>query len=970
MHRDRNMTGRRAPRAGALLALAISLVSALPRLCGAEEAPVALALPHSIQPQAACKVDPRILFALAQQRRSEVSLSQVGRQIVMLGTSEDALTFPVLMRTTLDDAQLASLGAPPDSRAGDIVTATVRAADIDRLASDPGVLAIEASAWLAPTLDMSIPDTRANLVNQADPPAGYNGQGVLYGLVDDGIDISHEDFKDEQGKSRILYIWDHFTDGNPPAGFGYGREYTKAQIDAGQANGFVDVGGHGAHVAGISVGDGSSRPDRKYRGVAWKADIIAVRNGYCDLFCYGGGIPPWGGANSKGAVDGMTYLLQKKQQLGRPLVVNQSQGTMMGPHDGSTLLEAAYDNMIEQQGLIVCIAAGNDEQAGWHGQADVSPGGQGNIVLQHDTSQGAAATLVWECWYKEGDAFSWQLSSPGGGTVTLPAVVDPPDAYPGVIIPGAHSDTLFYWTTTSTAVNSQGYASFFLQNRRLGVQGGAWTVRAVAANQLPRGGVVDLYCERNQHNLAVTQGVNTDAIVGMPGSCARAITVASHNTKLSWTASDGNTYNALNENPLGDISSFSSWGPLRGGALKPDLCAPGAWIMSVLANGHQQDAAQIDPDMKHMIISGTSMATPHVSGAIALMLQKKPTLTPTEAKQILTDTARTDGFTGTVPNKKFGYGKLDVKAAVDAVGVGPLVCASTAGDANGDAAVNILDVVCVVNDILDTVHLDDGGRACADMDESTVIDITDVLQIVNVILSPGAAARSLDSPAPAVRWSQSANEDAVQVTFPGTEVGGVQMRLVLPRGCAVSGGPRLRGASEGSVIRGSERVGVLTVVAYQPSGVPLASGDRDVVVELPIEKRWEGGQDAASARVTQVVLSDVRGGRLAGVEQVPGRDPLVAPLTTGAGPRSEPNPTPGVSTIRYLLPANGEVALTVYDAGGRLVRCLWSGWQMSGDHSVVWDGRDDRGRRVPAGAYYVRVEGGGATASTKVLVLR
>ncbi|MFN8547303.1 MAG: S8 family serine peptidase [Candidatus Eisenbacteria bacterium] len=770
---------------------------------------------------AARKIDPRILLTMAQPRKTPDGLKEMGKRLPILGTSATDLRFPVLIRSSLSDRELAALGAPPDSRAGDITTAEVDQNDLVRLASDPRLQVIEASYWLEPTLDVSVPEIRAPQVWNGSP--GFNGEGVLVGLLDDGVDVNHQDFLDDQSHSRIEFIWDHFREGAAPSGFNYGKEYTRAQIDANQADEFQDTGGHGAHVASTAMGDGSSNAN-KYRGVAWKAGLVAVRNGYCDLFCYGGGVPPWGNSSSKGSIDGLNYLLQKKTALGKPMVVNQSQGVMMGPHDGTTLLEQAYNNLVTNNGLIICIAAGNDEEAGWHGRKTVGNGQTVTFQMAHtqDNGGGVQAFLNYEAWTKQGDRCHWRLTTPSNETLDIDATTQGNDVL-GVIAP-AHQDTIFFFAAADHAVNHQGYLSIAVQNRRQGAATGVWKLDATA-EQVTAGGQVDVYLERNQFNFTVTgDALNTDGIVGMPGTATGAITVASYTTKISWASQDG----TVGPNPpptVGAISSFSSWGPRRDGAQKPDISAPGEWIMAVKAAEHQQAPNQTDPDGKHMIISGTSMATPHVTGVIALMLQKKPNLTPTEAKTTLAQTARHDGFTGQGWNKQFGNGKVDAKAAVDALG-GASNCATRSGDANQDNAVNVLDLVATVNDILGTTPLGT-GRSCADINGDNQIRVDDVVSIVNLILaglrggsddlalSNGDAV--LDTTTP-LAWAESIDASTFRFAFEAGRVGGVQMTYILPRGYEASGQPRLIGAAPGTSIQTHEANGQTMLVAYSAKG--------------------------------------------------------------------------------------------------------------------------------------------------------
>jgi hypothetical protein len=139
--------------------------------------------------------------------------------------------------------------------------------------------------------------------------------------------------------------------------------------------------------------------------------------------------------------------------------------------------------------------------------------------------------------------------------------------------------------------------------------------------------------------------------------------VASYTTRRFWNAIDGGTYNFTDAVDPFNISPYSAFGPTRTGAQKPDITAPGSAIISTLsgdANPPYPDPL-IATDGKHLVLQGTSMAAPHVTGAIAMILQKYPTLTPAEVKQKLYDGAVEDTDTGAVPNATWGYGKLNLQ---------------------------------------------------------------------------------------------------------------------------------------------------------------------------------------------------------------------------------------------------------------------------------------------------------------------
>lgn len=949
----------------ACLAGSLALVGALPlalafsvSIASAEGAEQRLSLRNTFSAEAAHKVDPWLLLASSFPNRTPEGLKPLGRRLAILGTSANELRYPVLIRTSLADRELAALGAPVSSRVGDIVTSTVAERDLPRLAADHGVSYIEASYWLQSNLDLSTVEVRVPALRSSNPE--LTGTGVLYGLMDDGIDITHADFKNAQSQSRVLFVWDHYFNGTPPSGFNYGVEYSKAQIDAGQASQFVNEGGHGSHVAGISVGDGSSTDPPKYMGVAPNADIIAVRNGYCDLFCYGGGTPPWGDSSTKGSIDGLNYLLQKKTALGKPMVVNQSQGTMMGPHDGTTLFEATYNTLVTSNGLIICIAAGNDQESGWHGRK-TSTGSPVSFTLNQDTQQGASAILQFEAWVKAGDHFNWTLRSPGGSTININSNYTSSE-YPGQST--AHSDSVFFWATTSHPANQQGYVNVYMQNRRLGVEGGNWVLTANPENNRPAGGQVDVYAERNQYNFTVTDGLNLDAIVGMPGTSTGGICVASYTTKNSWAASDGGTYES--QATIGAISGFSSFGPRRDNAQKPDLSAPGEWIMSTFAAGHQQVPQQIDPDLKHMIISGTSMATPHVAGAVALMLQKDPTLTPTEVKQILQTTARHDGFTPAGWSKQFGFGKLDVKAAVDAVGGGGNNCATRSGDADQNNSVNVLDVVATVNDILTTIPLG-AGRVCADIDGNNLINVLDVVGIVTIILQGEPRPLADAAPSEPVAWNETFGEDEYRFTFDGNAVLGIQSTFIPPIGYELAGEPRLENAASGVELAHRAELGQHQLVVWNARGALGTEGRVSLVV--PITRSWDGGEDGSNFHVTTLLLAG-REGRELTLAESPSDEPALGDGVHSWIAETTPNPLRDITQISYNIERSGSASFVIYDASGRRVRELWNGWQLAGGHVLAWDGRNDQGHEVADGTYFARLVTATGASNQKLVVMK
>jgi subtilisin family serine protease len=161
----------------------------------------------------------------------------------------------------------------------------------------------------------------------------------------------------------------------------------------------------------------------------------------------------------------------------------------------------------------------------------------------------------------------------------------------------------------------------------------------------------------------------------MPGTAKNAITVGAWVSKKVWRSFD-NVDLEISGLTVGAAASFSNPGPSRDGRVKPEVCAPGQMIGSTYSadappNGAnsiwkgttQFPNAYILRDNRHAIGNGTSFAAPLVAGGVALMLQSNPMFDAAQIRNALTATADADNFTGTVPNNKWGYGKVDLNAA-------------------------------------------------------------------------------------------------------------------------------------------------------------------------------------------------------------------------------------------------------------------------------------------------------------------
>lgn len=595
------------------------------------------------------KIDPRLQLMMGAEVPHE-TLSWEGAPISPLSTRvvpHEPRRVRVMVRYTGEVQDVAALGIHIRSVAGDVLTGEVAIDQLSVLESAPNVRYVEAPRALVPDLDWSAAQVGATLVHTQALLGSrpYTGRGVIVGIIDNGIDFTHPDFRNPDGSSRILYLWDQSlmpigSEHSPPE-FGYGVEYTKDQIDAVLAGRVArshvrhqDNAGHGTHVAGIAAGNGQGtgdgRPAGTYVGMAPEADIIFVHN------VLGGATL----ADSVQTLEAMDYIFRRAVALGRPAVINLSQGMNGGSHDGTSLLSQGINNLLrEQPGRAVVKSAGNEYQWDCHAAGLVPVGN--TIEVEFRMPAGNRQPDFIELWYPAADRLTIALRLPDGSQTPWHEAGGPPTVH----------------------MSTNGNRSFILSelhnpnngDNRLFVQiesGLADTIQSGAWKLLLRGlqianGRFDAWIERTRRDAPeqprfTGRYVDRNRTISSPGNAHEVITV---------TAYDRN----------GNIADFASRGPTRDGRLKPDLGAPGVDIVSTLATGLEDQAARwnlLAPDGVHWAMSGTSTAAPHVAGLIALLFEYNPRYSAQKLKALLTAIARQDGYTNQVPNEVWGHGKV------------------------------------------------------------------------------------------------------------------------------------------------------------------------------------------------------------------------------------------------------------------------------------------------------------------------
>ncbi|MFC2082760.1 S8 family serine peptidase [Candidatus Bipolaricaulota bacterium] len=524
-------------------------------------------------------------------------------------------------------------GTPITASTGSIVGVSATAQQILDMAKDENVIYIEPSRRTSPTLDISL--STINAINAHSSTPAITGAGVIVGAIDTGIDYTHMDFRyDSDGdgleeSTRILAILDQ------SYGF-FGVEYSRQDIETDLANGHdssegivrqKDTDGHGTHVMGIAAGDGSSSPEG-FVGVAPEAWIVMVKSTYF----------------TSDILAGIEYIFDLADTLGLPAVVNLSLGGHEGPHDGTSLFEQGMDELVQGTGHVIVVSAGNEGDQAIH-TSDTLLGNSSSFRIDPD---GWNAEI--DMWYPGTSQFTVAITPPSG-----PAIVAPWGTDSGIV------QTTFgvvRLDNASAGANpNNGDHEVFI--RLSGLSGsGLWQIMVTDTGG--NGGRYDAWIVSGAG--AIVNG-DSSSTIDEPGNARDVITVGAFNTKAIWPSLSGNQ-NFLTEYPLGVLASFSSHGPTRDGRTKPEISAPGAWISAALSGDASWQGYLVNPDGVHTMELGTSMAAPHVSGAAALLLSIDPELTAEEVRTLLVDAATRDSFTGAVPNDRWGWGKLNVAAAV------------------------------------------------------------------------------------------------------------------------------------------------------------------------------------------------------------------------------------------------------------------------------------------------------------------
>ena len=480
------------------------------------------------------------------------------------------------------------------------------------------------------------------------------GKGTAIAILDSGVDYKHPDFRNADGSTRILAYWDqslpfipdHFSINNPyNLGIIFSEEDlnqlltdennffffdSSAPTALGSASESLspseDISGHGTHIAGISAGNGRASNGTN-QGVAPESSLIVVKLKNEASLIYSDY------ANLMMAID---FAVRFASSRSLPLSINISYGSNDGSHTGNSLLELFMEQVSFYGKNTTSVATGNEGLTRRHASLNTLPSSTKNYYekfLSFTIAPGEHS-LYLEIWQIFSDDFSYELLAPSGSqSFTFPAV---PGIYTYMI-----ADTTIY-LTINNPTPYQPFRQYFLSfnpNASF-IPSGTWTLRITS---IPTGKIVDgrlqFWLPSKDATSSPTgfTSPSSDMTFTIPSTASSVISVSGYNSSLDVFA------------------PFSGQGFSNTMHTKPDLCAPAVNILSTAPGGG------------YTIRTGTSMASPFVAGAAALLMQygivqgNDPFLYGEKLKAYLWKSARALPAFSEYPNEKVGWGALCVK---------------------------------------------------------------------------------------------------------------------------------------------------------------------------------------------------------------------------------------------------------------------------------------------------------------------
>ena len=453
------------------------------------------------------------------------------------------------------------------------------------------------------------------------PPYNLTGKGILIAVIDSGIDYAHPEFLNPEGTTRIEVIWDQTIEGNPPVGYQRGTLYTKEQIDEALQQGndrlsvvpSVDLSGHGTHVAGICAGNS---------GVAPESQIVIVKLGTPSKRSF---------PRTTELMEAVNFVTQFALERRMPIAINLSFGNNYGGHDGSSLLETYLNDIASIGRMVISCGSGNEGSTGRHYGGQLLEGENATIQLSISEYESSMNLQIWKSY---ADQFRVYVSSPSN------VRVGPINQVLGTqrFRLGTTNLLLYFGEPAPYNRDQEIYIEWIPEGDY--IDEGIWTIELEAERIVT--GQYDMWLPVAEATGTRSRFLftNEERTLTIPSTAEKVITVGAYNSELD------------------ALAPFSGRGYTRRNQIKPDISAPGVNILSASPGGG------------YSVRSGTSMATPFVTGASALLMEygiingNDPYLYGEKVKAYLLRGARELPVLESYPNQILGYGALCLRDSI------------------------------------------------------------------------------------------------------------------------------------------------------------------------------------------------------------------------------------------------------------------------------------------------------------------
>ena len=457
------------------------------------------------------------------------------------------------------------------------------------------------------------------------PPLSLTGRGVLVGVIDSGIDYANPVFRNADGTTRIRNLWDQSLSENPPEGYLIGTEYTSEQINEAlrqptmqeqrQIVPSQDTSGHGTAVAGVAAGNSS-----EYRGVAYESDLIVVKLGLPRL----NGFP-----RTTELMQAIDYVIKKALEYQQPVAINLSFGNTYGAHDGNSLLEQFIQDAANRWKNVICIGTGNEGNTAGHVAGILDENEQVEIELAVQENETGLNVQIWKAYY---DLVDILLEAPSG--VRIGPIQEILGSQRFRI--GGTEILLYYGEPSPYTIDQEIYIDFLPRTDY--ITSGIWRIVLIPREIISGNYALWLPSESVLNEGTEFLSPSVEGTLTIPSTAFRTIGVGAYNSATM-------TY-----------ADFSGRG--SGARIKPDLVAPGVDIRAPIPGGGFGE------------FSGTSFATPFVTGSAALLMQwgivdgNDPFLYGEKVKAYFQRGARQILGFEEYPNQVVGYGALCVEESL------------------------------------------------------------------------------------------------------------------------------------------------------------------------------------------------------------------------------------------------------------------------------------------------------------------